>query len=153
MIMKTDRRLRLCITLLVLNIVFIWGNSMLPGELSGAISYWVKNLLSGVLPGKPGSDGHGLVRKLAHFTEFTSLGLCFSWLFRMVRKRKWEHLALPFFAGFVVACTDEMIQMFVPDRGPGIRDVAIDTAGVIVGICLFSLVYFMKKRGRLSAEG
>jgi hypothetical protein len=65
----------------------------------------------------------------------------------MVRERKWEYWVLPLFAGFLVACVDETIQMFVPDRGPGIRDVAIDTAGVFVGIALFSLVYFMKNRG------
>ena len=153
MIAKTNQRLRLCIVLLVMNLVFIWGNSMLPGEISGAISHWVKSLLSSVLPDKPGGDDHGLLRKIAHFTEFGCLGLCLSWLVRMVRERKWEYWVLPLFAGFLVACVDETIQMFVPDRGPGIRDVAIDTAGVFVGIALFSLVYFMKNRGRLSAEG
>lgn len=153
MIARTGRRLRLCVVLLIMNLIFIWGNSMLPGEISGAISHWVKGLLSAVLPDRPGGDGHGLLRKIAHFTEFGCLGLCLSWLIRMVRERKWEYWVLPLFAGFLAACVDETIQMFVPDRGPGIRDVAIDTAGVFAGIALFSLVYFMKNRGRLSAEG
>lgn len=154
MIVKTNSRLRLCMILLIINLVFIWGNSLLPGEISGAISRWVKDMLSQIIPGKPSTEeGHGLLRKMAHFTEFGCLGLCLSWLIRMVRQRKWEYWVLPLFAGFLVACIDETIQMFIPDRGPGIRDVAIDTAGVAVGIALFSLVYFMKNRGRLSAEG
>lgn len=38
---RTDKRLRLCVTLLVLILVFIWGNSLMPGEVSQAISNWV----------------------------------------------------------------------------------------------------------------
>ena len=42
----TDKRLRLCTALLIANLVFIWGNSLLPGEISGAFSDWVKSVLS-----------------------------------------------------------------------------------------------------------
>lgn len=153
MIVKTDRKLRLCIALLIANLVFIWGNSMMPREISEAISHWVRDLLFSALPGGSGNEGHGLLRKMAHFAEFSCLGLCLSWLIRMVREKKWEHWLLPLAGGFLTACIDETIQCFVPGRGPGIRDVAIDTAGALVGIALFSLVYFMKNRGRLSAEG
>lgn len=127
---KTNTRLRLCITLLVLNLVFIWGNSLLPGEVSGAFSQWVKDLL-GIAPGDP-HTGHGLLRKLAHFTEFACLGLCLQWLHGMLQKPLWRSLL----AGFGAACLDETIQVFVPDRGPAIKDVLIDTAGVCLGVCL-----------------
>ena len=30
--------------------------------------------------------------------------------------------------------TDEIIQCFIPDRGPSIKDVLIDTSGVALGI-------------------
>ena len=52
---RTDKRLRLCITLLVCNLIFIWGNSLLPGEISGAFSDWVKSLLAHLLPVGPQS--------------------------------------------------------------------------------------------------
>lgn len=153
MISKTKNRLRLCITLLILNLVFIWGNSMLPGEVSGAISHWFKDLLSNILPVKPGGDGgHGLLRKLAHFTEFGCLGAVLTWLIRMVRTKRAEHYALPLLGGCLAACMDETIQCFVPDRGPGVLDVCIDTAGVLVGIILFSLVYFLRKKEKISSE-
>ena len=135
---RTKNRLRLCVTLLVLNLLFIWGNSLMPGEISGAISQWVRDLLSGLFPG--GSDpneGHGLLRKLAHFTEFACLGILLCWLCAMLRKR----LLYSFMSGFLVACVDETIQRFIPDRGPSFRDVLIDTAGVAVGIALLMAGY------------
>lgn len=135
---RTKIRMVLCIALIGLLLIFIWGNSLLPGEVSGAFSNWVKDLLSrlfGKLPGDP-QTGHGLLRKLAHFMEFTCLGMSLYWLFTMLRK-KWF---IPLLCGFLVACTDETIQCFIPDRGPAVKDVAIDTAGVAVGIVLLVAV-------------
>ena len=48
---RTDKRMRLCTALLICNLIFIWGNSLLPGSVSGAISDAVKSLLENVLPG------------------------------------------------------------------------------------------------------
>lgn len=143
---RTQSRMRLCITLLILNLVFIWGNSLLPGEVSKAFSQWVKALLTHVTPGVSDSQqGHGLLRKIAHFTEFSCLGLLLCWLVSMLGKRPWRSLIY----GFLAACTDETIQCFVPDRGPGIRDVLIDTAGVALGIGLLlagHAIYRNKKK-------
>lgn len=153
MIPRTKGRLRLCVTLLILNLIFIWGNSLLPGSVSGALSRWLKELLSSIFPGGPGDDGgHGLLRKLAHFTEFCCLGMCLSWLIRMLRTKKWEHYALPLLGGFLTACADETIQCFVPERGPGILDVGIDTLGVAFGIFLLSTVYYLGNRSKISSE-
>ena len=135
---RTGRRLTLCVCLLVVNLAFIWGNSLLPGEASGALSRWVKELITALLGlTSTGEGGHGLLRKLAHFTEFCTLGMCLSWLFGMLLKK-------PFFpawgAGFLAACIDETIQLFVPGRGLGIKDVGIDTAGVLVGLVFIILI-------------
>ncbi len=140
----TKKRLWLCSTLLLVNLAFIWGNSLLPGSVSGAISGWLRDLLAVLFPGgadKPDS-GHGLLRKLAHFTEFCTLGMLFSWLYAMLLKKPWQHLTFPFLCGVLAACVDETIQCFVPDRGPGIKDVGIDTLGVILGIVI---IYFIRK--------
>ena len=130
--------------LIAINVLFIWGNSCLPGSVSGAISHWVRNVLSFLFPGGASDpdSGHGLVRKLAHFTEFACLGALLTWLFGMLSKPLL--IALP--CGFLVACVDETIQRFVPDRGPAFRDVLIDTSGVLVGIGLLILGYTIRKR-------
>lgn len=141
---RTDKRLRLCIVLLLINVLFIWGNSCLPGSVSGAISRWLKNVLSFLFSGgSSNSDtGHGLLRKLAHFTEFACLGALLAWLLGMLRRKLFW--ALP--CGFLIACADETIQRFVPDRGPAFKDVLIDTSGVLVGIGLLFLGYTICKK-------
>ena len=142
---KFSFRLKLCITLLCVNLAFIWGNSLLPGEISGAFSDWVKALLKALFGGgSGGGGGGGLLRKLAHFTEFTCLGLCLAWLFRMVREKHAEHWLLPLLCGFLVACIDETIQIFVPLRGPAIKDVGIDTSGVLLGIVIINVYQQIK---------
>ncbi len=130
---RTDKRLRLSTALLLMNLCFIWGNSLLPGVISGAISEWVKNLLAMILPVGPGGPGGGhFLRKLAHFTEFAVLGMLLTWRFGMLKK---GHL-WPLGCGFAAACVDETIQRFVPDRGPSLIDVGIDTCGVATGMIL-----------------
>lgn len=144
------KKLWICIVLLAVNVLFIWGNSLLPGSISGAISSWVRDLLAAVLPGgtaEPGT-GHGLLRKMAHFTEFACLGGLLYWLFVTLKKSPW--LALP--CGMLVAALDETIQMFVPDRGPSVWDVGIDTSGVVLGMILLLVGYAIKRRKKQAME-
>ena len=135
---RTKLRLALCLVILTCLLVFIWGNSLLPGHVSGAFSDWVRDLLLRLLGRDPDDlhTGSGLLRKIAHFTEFAGLGMSLFWLFSMLRKKIW----IPFLCGFLVACTDECIQCFIPDRGPAIKDVLIDTAGAAVGIAILLAV-------------
>lgn len=147
----TDKRLRLCTALLICNLVFIWGNSLLPGEISGAFSDWVKSILAKLFSMRlEPHTGRGLLRKLAHFSEFTALGMCLAWLHGMLQKGKLR----PFFWGVLAASVDETIQRFVPDRGPSVKDVCIDAAGVLTGIILLwtGYNYLQSKHRKLSLE-
>ena len=129
---------------------------MLPGQVSGGFSQYVLEVLENMfsLQIQHPSGGHGLLRKLAHFSEFCCLGILLSWLLRMLQEKTWMHYAIPFFAGFAVACIDETIQYFVPDRGPGLRDVAIDTLGVCSGIILIwaFLLLRQKKKQKMKKQ-
>lgn len=148
---RTDKRLQLCTALLVCNLIFIWGNSLLPGEVSGAFSDWVKSILESLFSGgAPSPSGGGLLRKLAHFTEFAALGMCLGWLFGMLGKKP----RYPFLCGAAAACIDETIQRFVPGRGPSLRDVAIDSCGVVTGLVLLCLGHaYLKKRSAKNNPG
>ena len=139
---RTERRWRICTALLICNLVFIWGNSLLPGEISGALSNWLKDILSAFMGGSGEGGGGGLLRKLAHFTEFACLGMCLTWRMGMLQKN--PGYALLFGAG--AACVDETIQRFVPDRGPSIFDVGIDTCGVITGMTVLLIGHYLSKR-------
>lgn len=141
----TDKRIRLCTAWLILNLAVIWGNSLLPGDLSGAFSDWVKELIQLVIPGAfsgPEGSGGTLLRKLGHFTEFCALGMCLCWLHGMLGKRQSRSLLW----GFLSACADETIQRFVPGRNPSLMDVAIDTAGVLAGISLLLIGHHILKK-------
>ena len=151
MITYTKRKFRILLALMIVNLIFIWGNSLLTGDVSAQISKWIREILSIVFEG--GNDltgkGHGVLRKLAHFVEFCSLGLLLTWLFALGKKA----VAQPFICGFLVACTDESIQCFVPDRGPSVADVALDTLGVCIGVALFYLLLTIyKKQNKVSME-
>jgi VanZ family protein len=69
-----------------------------------------------------------VLRKLAHFSEYTVLGLL------LVRAFEREPLAAA--AGVAYAATDELHQHFVRGRHAAFRDVAIDSAGVLAGLLL-----------------
>ena len=152
---KSKGRMIFCITLLVLNVVFIWGNSLLPREISSAFSKFVGRIISFFIPDSitvDSGEGHGILRKIAHFLEFCSLGVLLSWLIRMKQDRKALSVILPFVCGVAVAAVDETIQLFVPGRGPHIRDVGIDSAGVLLGVLLVWLLVRLKaKRTKDSA--
>ena len=140
---RSDKRIRLCCVLLVCNLAFIWGNSLMPGEVSGAFSDWVKAFLEQLMPGEDdGLPGGGLLRKMAHFTEFGLLGMCLGWLFGMLRKKKTWPIAL----GVAAACVDETIQRYVPGRESSLVDVWIDIGGVCTGILLLHLGYCCIRR-------
>lgn len=135
--------------LLICNVLFIWGNSMLPAHISAAISGFVRDVLSRILGsvGSGGSDdfmGEGILRKIAHFIEFTCLGVLLCWLFSMLGKHRLFALG----CGFVAACVDETIQLFVPGRGPRITDVLLDSVGVACGIALLlaGVAIYQKKK-------
>ena len=142
---RTNWRLRLCGALIACCLVFIWGNSLMPGVISQQISDFVKAALDTLLPFPEEADpsgGSGFLRKCAHFTEFAALGACLGWLFGMLGRRK----AWPFALGVAAACIDETIQRFVPGRSPGIRDVCIDSCGVAFGMLLLYLGHSYCKR-------
>jgi len=139
---RIEKRLWLCAVLLILNLLFIWGNSLLPGELSGALSQWIKDLLG--IGGKDPDAGHGLLRKFAHFMEFACLGILLKWLLAMLQKPAWLALA----CGGVAACADETIQCFVPDRGPAVTDVLLNTAGVFVGMVILLTICKLYKKSK-----
>ena len=147
---RAGRNIRLCMVLLILNLVFIWGNSMLPAEVSQKISDCVLELLpeSPDQPVQEEAESH-LIRKFAHFAEFTVLGMLLSWLAALLKRKWW----LPIPVGTVVACVDETIQMFVPGRGPGLLDVGIDSCGVLMGMLLLNTAYFLKRKHKNSFGG
>lgn len=146
---RSRKRLWLCVALIVMNIAFIWSNSLMPREASAAFSRFVGQILDWLFPSQTTmaeGEGNGILRKIAHFTEFCTLGVLLSWLTGMLRQKRWELVAYPLIAGVAIACADEIIQCFVPGRGPGVLDVVIDSAGVLLGILIIQIILQIKRK-------
>ena len=86
------------------------------------------------------------VRKTAHFTIYTSLGvLSFLYLKTFEIEDKKQILGSLLFS-FLYACTDEIHQLFVPGRSGELKDVCIDSSGALFGIIIvFFLLKIVKK--------
>ena len=145
---RTERRLRICTALILLILAFIWGNSLLPGEISGAFSQWVKRVLAQFLPGDVSlvEEGNGLLRKMAHFAEFTALGLCLAWRNGMLGKG----FLRTFLSGAAAAAVDETIQRIVPGRNASVLDVLLDCSGVLTGMFLIYLGHTILKKRKVT---
>ena len=81
-----------------------------------------------------------LVRKTAHFTEYTLLGILIrccleSWFGR----KKWLEAAA-WAGGTIYAGTDELHQLLIDGRSGQWSDVLLDSGGVLTGVLLAGLV-------------
>ena len=151
MIHRTKIRVGLCILLICMNVAFSWGNSLLPGEASAALSGQVRQLQSVILPKSIAGSindakGHNFLRKIAHLMEFGCLGGFLCWLGWMMCSKFGGRLLLPWLGGVLAGGVDEMIQCFVPGRGPSIKDVGIDAIGTAIGVVLLSMGFWIQTR-------
>ena len=137
----------ICIIITVAVLCFIWGNSMLPKSVSSAISDAVAELL-GLETEKDAETGiseAGILRKIAHFTEFLALGASLSIPLNASVSDKKMRVVLLLFLGLAVAFIDETIQIF-SGRGSTVRDMWIDIAGYVVGCAIVVAIAWAKKR-------
>lgn len=126
------KRKILFLVLIVLALIFIWGNSFL-----GAASY----KLSGSLKDFLGMD-ELVLRKLAHLAEYAMLGVVLALALRKTKHK----LIIVLSSGLAVAIADEFIQSYSIYRTAKIYDICIDFVGVFIGI-VFVLLFFLMKEG------
>ena len=142
---KQRNKKLLCTCLIVANLAFIWGNSLMTGaesgNLSGGILAWINSILC--LDESGAELLHHLIRKAAHFTEFACFGCLLAWRWSMDKAP--NQILLPVLLGMAAAMVDETIQLVTPDRGPSLKDVWIDTSGVITGVMLLILGQYVWK--------
>ncbi len=91
----------------------------------------------------------GVVRKMAHFSEYALLGLLtYSIAICWDRKNK-KGTARTFLFVVILATLDELHQYFVPGRYCSLRDVCIDSAGCLTGMLILNFLYGRYSRHRL----
>lgn len=91
-----------------------------------------------------------VIRKLAHFSEYTVLGIGLCGLMRVLVKRYWGITAIVL--GAVLASLDEFHQLFIPGRSAMVSDVVIDICGVVVGSIIFTLIILLQEKKRWNSK-
>ena len=111
-------------------VIFIM--SAMSGEDSGEQSGWIVRILITILPWieKMIPALELFVRKGAHMLEFGVLFFLYRRALFLSGKKHAGAIALALTVFY--AATDEFHQMFVPDRGPALTDVAIDGCGALL---------------------
>lgn len=135
---------------------FIWGNSMLSGEISGEISGGLLGRLIDTFPFLNWLPEY-VLRKIGHFSEFGLLGFLLCWYFLLQGQKGIHRFSVPLLLAMLAANLDETIQTITPDRGPSVIDVWIDTAGASAGIAamlvLFAAVQYIKNKASVQQKG
>ena len=135
----------LCFLLVSAVIGVIWWHSMQNGVASHAES---RRMLAFSLSHLQGtrlapylSAGH--ILRLAHLTEYTTLGVVLSSFSVLISRR--SHKVWVLLIGISVAAIDEYIQLFAGGRTSTWHDVVLDGVGCIIGIVLVMVIRGVKR--------
>lgn len=95
------------------------------------------------------------IRKLAHYSLYTVGGILIYLFFKTFKIYQGKQVLYSFVFGILYACSDEIHQIFVPHRSAMIRDVIIDSLGVLTGIIILMIInrfknkYFYSNKNKL----
>lgn len=81
---------------------------------------------------------HNAFRKIAHFCEFAALGFSVGGSVYFYLNK--INFIIPLIVCVVYAISDEIHQIFVPDRACRIFDVFVDSCGSLFGILVFCVI-------------
>ncbi|MBQ7542300.1 MAG: VanZ family protein [Clostridia bacterium] len=87
-----------------------------------------------------GDASHNVFRKFAHFFIFAALMFFVYHAFFRTRRRRRLSPGLPFLLCVLYAVSDEVHQLFVPERACRLFDVGVDALGCVLGgLCFYLL--------------
>ena len=149
---KFPKYIWVLLTLIILNIAFIWVHSMMPKADSLEESNFFSELIRPIVEFLFGDDRSlvWITRKGGHFIEFFALGFLTS-LFLILKARFikaakfcakdiWIYAASSAVFGLVVGAIDEVIQIFSA-RGPLVTDALIDFLAASIASLIISIVF------------
>lgn len=88
-----------------------------------------------------------IVRKLAHFSVYLALGFTLSaGMQTFVKLRVFVRTLFAFIIGVLYAILDEIHQIFVPGRSCELRDMLIDSIGILIGSLFIMALFLLIKR-------
>ncbi len=149
------------ISLTILITAFIFSNSLKNGEESNAQSEPIVEAVETILDPKdevPTKTFNYIVRKAAHITEFTMLGLTLAGMMwcmngrighgnkpKRIHEDNRRQTATGLLTGLMIAAADEIIQSFT-GRTSSVTDVLIDFTGVALGMTIWLMIQFIRMK-------
>ena len=129
--------------------MLIFAQSLLPASISSGQSWLIVDIFHPLVLNM-GIDVDietfsFFIRKLAHFTEFFMLAVCWYLVFAKYFS-KLKLIVVVFVHGLITAILDETIQLFIDGRSGEVMDVLIDFAGVLLAVLLMHYVIVRRKR-------
>ena len=82
------------------------------------------------------------IRKIAHITEYLILGFL---IFNLLKQYSVTNIYYAIGLSILYSCTDEFHQLFINGRSGSIRDVLIDSIGILIGTYLYKLLFIKNK--------
>lgn len=82
------------------------------------------------------------IRKIAHITEYLILGFL---MFNLLNQYSITKIYYAIGLSILYSCTDEFHQLFISGRSGSIRDVLIDSIGILIGTYLYKLLFIKNK--------
>lgn len=143
--------------LIIINCITIFYFSNQVADVSSTSSGRIVNFIANLLPfikNMPETEKEvicsevlqPIVRKTAHFSIYALLGF---WIINFAltyRGSDYKKVLWSWIFGTVYAITDEIHQLFIPGRSGEIRDVCIDSLGVLTGILVVVIIMYLYKR-------
>ena len=149
---QSSMRFRVIVFILTAGMIaFAFIHSSMPADLSSEESESVMAVLQYILDflGFSAELTDHIVRKAAHFAEYTAIGMLLaSCAYSFSRTKPYRYYSQILFAGLVTAVIDETIQLNVAGRSGQITDVLLDFSGVITGAVIMLLVYMIYRKIR-----
>ncbi|MEE0858737.1 MAG: VanZ family protein [Acutalibacteraceae bacterium] len=133
--------------LTVLLTLFIWLHSLTPAEQSSEESDFVLEFVNSILNNINinANISSFIVRKAAHFLEFTALGLFVTATATRYEPNIKKCIFHILFILLAVPVTDEALQYLAPERSPQISDVLLNFSGCITGLLLTVILLWIIK--------
>ena len=125
--------------LLIIWLYVIYFFSSQNGSASESTSSIIYNIVKTYIP----NINVLIVRKLAHFIEFSVLGIIITLLYKEYKCITNKGFILIFLLRIIFASFDELHQLFINERAGKITDVVIDSMGSFFGI--ICTLFFKKK--------
>ena len=82
------------------------------------------------------------IRKIAHITEYLILGFL---MFNLLKQYSVTKIYYAIGLSILYSCTDEFHQLFINVRSVSIKDVLIDSIGILIGTYLYKLLFIKNK--------